>query len=96
MQLHREYLDYRDSRGEGMEPVAVSELLVRLAPRVGEFVARLFGVSAERERQREAIQRELDEVFVFRSEIVAKLDKHFKGVERAAGTRRPSTPRSSF
>jgi NADPH-dependent glutamate synthase beta subunit-like oxidoreductase/NAD(P)H-flavin reductase len=80
-QLHREYLAYLDNRGEGMEPVAVSELLVRLAPRVGEFVARVFGVSAERERQREAIQRELDEVFVFRSEIVAKLDKHFKGVD---------------
>jgi hypothetical protein len=52
-----------------------------LAPRVGEFVARLFGVSAEHERQREAIQRELDSVFVFRAGVVAKLGKHFKGVD---------------
>ena len=83
-ELHQEYLDYRDKLGEGMEPVAVSDLLVRLAPRVGEFVARLFGVSAERERQCAAIQRDLDEIFVFRSEIVAKVDKHFKDVDRSA------------
>jgi len=79
--LHREYQEYRRCLGEGMTPVAVSDLLVRLAPRVGEFVARLFDVSAERERQREAIQRELDAVFVFRKEIVGDLAKHFKGVD---------------
>ena len=79
--LHGEYQDYHRCRGEGMTPVAVSDLLVRLAPRVGEFVARLFGVSVERERQREAIQRELDAVFVFRKEIVGGLAKHYKGVD---------------
>ncbi|HLF11743.1 MAG TPA: pyridine nucleotide-disulfide oxidoreductase, partial [Gammaproteobacteria bacterium] len=82
--LHREYQDYRSCLGAGMTPVAVSDLLVRLAPRVGEFVARLFDVSAERERQREAIQRELDTVFVFRKEIVGELAKHFKGVDARA------------
>jgi NADPH-dependent glutamate synthase beta subunit-like oxidoreductase/NAD(P)H-flavin reductase len=82
--LHREYQDYRSSLGAGMDPVAVSDLLVRLAPRVGEFVARLFGVSAEHERQREAIHRELDAVFAFRTEIVGKLGKHFKGVDASA------------
>ena len=82
--LHREYQDYHRCRGEGMTPVAVSDLLVRLAPRVGEFVARLFGVSAERERQRDAVQRELDAVFVFRKEIVGGLEKHFKGVDAGA------------
>src|SRR5262249_18001209 len=46
----------------------------------GAFVARLFGVEAERDRQRAAVQRELDTVFRFRTEIVGKLDKHFKGV----------------
>jgi NADPH-dependent glutamate synthase beta subunit-like oxidoreductase/NAD(P)H-flavin reductase len=82
--LHREYQDYRSGLGAGMTPVAVSDLLVRLAPSVGEFVARLFGVSAERERQRKAIQRELDAVFVFRKEIVGELAKHFKGVDARA------------
>jgi NADPH-dependent glutamate synthase beta subunit-like oxidoreductase/NAD(P)H-flavin reductase len=79
-ELHREYRDYRTSLGEGMAPTAVSDLLVRLAPHVGEFVARLFGVGAVRDRQRASIQRELDAVFEFRTEIVGKLDKHFKGV----------------
>jgi NADPH-dependent glutamate synthase beta subunit-like oxidoreductase/NAD(P)H-flavin reductase len=78
--LHREYREYRTSLGQGMAPTAVSDLLVRLAPHVGEFVARLFAVGAVRERQRASIQRELDTVFKFRTEIVAKLDKHFKGV----------------
>src|SRR5882757_4973176 len=82
--LYREYQDYRTTLGEGVQPVAVSDLLVRLAPRVGEFVARLFGVSAERERQREATQRELDSVFVFRTEIVGKLEEHFTGVDAHA------------
>jgi NADPH-dependent glutamate synthase beta subunit-like oxidoreductase/NAD(P)H-flavin reductase len=77
--LHRDYQSYRTTLGEGMGPSAVSDLLVRLAPHVGAFVARLFGVEADRERQREAVQRELDTVFVFRSEIVAKTAKHFAG-----------------
>ena len=67
-----------------MTPVAVSDLLVRLAPRVGEFVARLFGVSAERESQREAIQRELDAVFVFRNGDRRRAGEHFKGVDARA------------
>ena len=79
--LHLEYRAYRDCLGEGMEPTAVSDVLVRLAPVVGRFVARLFGVSAEHARQRESIQRELDAVFVFRTEIVGRLKKHFKGVD---------------
>jgi NADPH-dependent glutamate synthase beta subunit-like oxidoreductase/NAD(P)H-flavin reductase len=82
--LHTEYQDYHRCRGEGMTPVAVSDLLVRLAPCVGEFVARLFAVSAQRELQRAAIQRELDTVFVYRNEIVGALAKHFKGVDARA------------
>src|SRR5215471_15244258 len=79
-ELHREYQDYRASLGEGMAPTAVSDLLVRLAPHVGDFVARLFGVGAVRDRQRASIQHELETVFKFRTEIVGELDKHFKGV----------------
>jgi len=80
-ELHRQYLDYRNNLGEGMEPTAVSELLVQLAPEVGTFVARLFGVTAEHQQQGESVQRELDAVFVFKTEIVGKLKKHFKGVD---------------
>jgi NADPH-dependent glutamate synthase beta subunit-like oxidoreductase/NAD(P)H-flavin reductase len=77
--LHRELEHYQTTLGDGMEPTAVSDLLVRLAPHVGAFVARLFGVEADRERQREAVRRELDTVFLFRSEIVGKADKHAAG-----------------
>jgi NADPH-dependent glutamate synthase beta subunit-like oxidoreductase/NAD(P)H-flavin reductase len=58
-----------------------------LAPYVGDFVARLFRVEADRERQRDAVRRELDTVFLFRSEIVAKVEKHFAGAphDSAAG-----------
>jgi NADPH-dependent glutamate synthase beta subunit-like oxidoreductase/NAD(P)H-flavin reductase len=77
--LHREYETYRSCRGEGMKPTAVSDLLVRLAGWVGSFVGRLFGVMDDCERQSRAISGELETVFQFRSEIVAKLDKHFEG-----------------
>jgi NADPH-dependent glutamate synthase beta subunit-like oxidoreductase/NAD(P)H-flavin reductase len=80
-QLHNDYRAYRDCLGEGMEPTAISDLLVRIAPMVGDFVARLFGVSAEHQRQREHIEQELDAIFLFRNEIVGKLAKHFKGVD---------------
>jgi NADPH-dependent glutamate synthase beta subunit-like oxidoreductase/NAD(P)H-flavin reductase len=76
--LHTEYLGFRDSLGENMDPVAVSELLVRLAPLVSEFIARLFGVSDEREEQRQAVSRELDSIFLFRTEIVGTLSKHYR------------------
>ena len=77
--LHREYEAYRSCVGEGMKPTAVSDLLVRLAGYVGFFVGRLFDVIGESARQSEAVQRELETVFVFRTELVAKLDKHFEG-----------------
>ncbi len=75
--LFVELEQYRALCGKGMSPEAISALLVRLAPRVGEFVAQLFGIGAERERQIAAITREMDTVFVFRSEIALKCDARF-------------------
>ncbi|MBT8441324.1 MAG: pyridine nucleotide-disulfide oxidoreductase, partial [Gammaproteobacteria bacterium] len=75
------YRKYLEDDGEAMDPVAISELLVSLAPILGDFVAELFAVSAEHRLQREAIEREVEEVFVFRNEIIASLRKHFKGVD---------------
>jgi hypothetical protein len=40
---------YRASRGAGMTPEAISDVLVETAPHVGSFVARLFGVDAQRQ-----------------------------------------------
>ncbi len=79
--LYSEYLSYRESNGEGMSPQAVSELLIRLAPHIGEFVARLFNVEDEREVQREKIRDEVEHVFVFRNELVGKLANSFKDAD---------------
>ncbi len=40
---------YRSSHGKGMTPEAISDVLVDVAPHVGAFVARLFGVEDERQ-----------------------------------------------
>ncbi|QXP89783.1 FAD-dependent oxidoreductase [Methylococcus capsulatus] len=78
--LFATFRDYRASNGTNMAPEAVSELLVKMAPLVGEFVARLFGVEAERERQMAEIRDSFATIFTFRSEIVAKLPSRFKKV----------------
>ncbi|MDD5035888.1 MAG: hypothetical protein PHE55_14155, partial [Methylococcaceae bacterium] len=77
--LFGEFQVYRQCQGEGMSPEAISDLLVRMAPWVGEFVARLFQVESTRARQKEAIQAEFDGIFAFRTQVVGKLAARFKG-----------------
>ncbi len=76
--LFAEFERYRACRGEGMPAEQISEILVKMAPYVGSFVARLFGVSSERDGQIRAIRDEFDSVFVYRNEIVAKVAGLFK------------------
>ncbi|MEW6036822.1 MAG: pyridine nucleotide-disulfide oxidoreductase [Pseudomonadota bacterium] len=71
---------YRASEGMNMAPEAISELLVKMAPYVGEFVARLFDVEEERERQMAEIRDSFATIFAFRSEVVVKLPGRFKNV----------------
>jgi NADPH-dependent glutamate synthase beta subunit-like oxidoreductase/NAD(P)H-flavin reductase len=82
--LFAEFERYRDGRGEGMKPEDVSDLLVRMAPEVGGFVARLFGVEAAREVQIAAIRAEFDSVFAYKNEIVGKVASRYKGEDPAA------------
>ncbi|GAB4213237.1 MAG: FAD-dependent oxidoreductase [Sandaracinaceae bacterium] len=49
---------YRACQGEGMEPEAVSDVLCEVAPHVGDFVARLFGL----EDARRALRNDADRV----------------------------------
>ncbi len=77
--LFDEIQSYRQNQGDGMAPEQVSELLVKLAPLVGTFVARLFQVSNVRDEQIDAIRSEFSSIFVYRSEIVGKLASRFKG-----------------
>ena len=77
--LFAEISAYRACAGEGMKPEEISELLVKMAPLVGTFVARLFNVSDVREQQIGTIRGEFDAIFVYRTEIVGNLSKLFKG-----------------
>lgn len=76
--LCKSFAEYRDSRGNGLTPQGVSELLVRMAPYVGEFLAALFNVSGDRAAQITAIKDEMDTVLAFRSDIVMKAAKKFR------------------
>src|SRR5262245_26456802 len=44
---HAVFSAYRDTKGKGMKPEAVSEALLAAAPHVSRFIARLFGVEQE-------------------------------------------------
>lgn len=77
--LFAEMSAYRACGGEGMKPEDISELLVKMAPLVGTFVARLFNVSDVRDQQISHIRSEFDSVFTYRTEIVGNLTKLFKG-----------------
>lgn len=76
--LFAEFERYRACLGEGMPAEQISGILVKMAPYVGTFIARLFGVSSERDSQIRAIRDEFDSVFVYRNEIVAKAAGRFK------------------
>ncbi len=82
--LYREFEAYRDGLGEGMKPEAISDLLVRLAPELSHFLAKLFGVEAAREAQVASIQEDFRTVFAFKNEIVQKTVSRYKGVDPEA------------
>ncbi len=75
------FVAYRDCQGEGMAPEAISELLVRVAPHVGDFITRLFKLESECAAQRTAIRDEFETIFVYRKEIVGKLKRVFRGAD---------------
>ena len=77
--LFDEFDAYRVCQGEGMKPEVISDLLVRLAPELGGFLARLFGVEAEHARQAEIIQSDFETLFAFKNEVVNPSASRFKG-----------------
>jgi hypothetical protein len=79
--LFSEFLSYRESPGAGIAPEVVSDILVRVASFVGNFIARLFKLESECDAQRQSIRDEVDTVFEYRGQIVAKLKRHFKGAD---------------
>ena len=79
VELYDKFSAYRQNQGEGLKPEAISELLVTMGPYVGQFVAKLFNVSAEHQAQTDKIKDEIDTIFTFKNEVVEKLGVVFKG-----------------
>lgn len=77
--LFSEYKTYQESLGKGLSPKEISSLLVRMAPYVGRFVARLFDVEASHQMQAESMQDEVEHVLTYRNEIVMRAGKKYKG-----------------
>ncbi|MGZ8183037.1 MAG: pyridine nucleotide-disulfide oxidoreductase [Methylobacter sp.] len=78
-QLHAEFKAYRQNQGAGLSAEAVSDLLVRMGPYVGQFVAKLFNVSEQHQAQGAKIKDEIDTIFTYKNEVVEKLGFVFKG-----------------
>lgn len=78
VELYNQFEAYRQNQGIGLEPEAISDLLVKMGPYVGQFVARLFSVSEQHQIQSLKIKDEFDSVFTYKNEVVAKLNLVFK------------------
>ncbi|TAN65647.1 MAG: pyridine nucleotide-disulfide oxidoreductase [Methylobacter sp.] len=78
-QLHSEFKAYRENQGAGLSAEAVSDLLVRMGPYVGQFVAKIFNVSEQHQAQGAKIKDEIDTIFTYKNEVVDKLAFFFKG-----------------
>jgi NADPH-dependent glutamate synthase beta subunit-like oxidoreductase/NAD(P)H-flavin reductase len=78
VELYNKFEAYRQNQGIGLEPEAISDLLVKMGPYVGQFVAKLFNVSEQHQAQSIKIKDEFDTVFTYKNEVVAKLNLVFK------------------
>jgi len=79
--LFAEFEGYRACQGAGMKPEVVSDLLVRMAPQLGAFLARLFDIENVHRGQQNAIVDEMESVFTFRTEVVMKAAGRYKGAD---------------
>lgn len=81
--VHAPLMDYVERGGEGYADKQESELLVLAAPYLSQFLARLFGVETERDRQIAAVQAQ-DPIWILRTFITRRATKKFPAA--AAGT----------
>jgi len=84
--LATRYLAWRDAEAAGGGSLSVeqaSDLMTQTAPHVGAFLARLFGVEAERAARAEAITAQFEHLFECKARIVAKLGAFRKKADPA-------------
>ncbi len=72
---------YKKNQGDDLTPQVISDLLVRMAPQVGKFIARLFNIVTEHDQQKAEILADVESIFVLKKEVIAKLTKKFRGVD---------------
>lgn len=78
--LYARFADYQKNKGADLSPEQQSQILVDVAPYVGQFVAKLFNVTEQHQAQAKAIQDEINTIFTYKNEVVEKLGVVFKGV----------------
>jgi NADPH-dependent glutamate synthase beta subunit-like oxidoreductase/NAD(P)H-flavin reductase len=75
-EVHRSLMDYLSKRGAGYESKVESELLIAAAPHLSRFVARLFHIELEQERQIESVLDQ-EPVWIFKTFIARRALKKF-------------------
>ncbi|HVZ41949.1 MAG TPA: FAD-dependent oxidoreductase [Candidatus Kapabacteria bacterium] len=72
---------YRSSLGEGMEPEAISDAILGVAPHLAAFLAEMFQIRDRRGRLRSAVESD-SVVFLFKREFVTRRAlKHYTSTE---------------
>ena len=79
VEIYDKFAAYRQNQGEGLKPEEISDLLVKMGPYVGQFVAKLFNVSEQHQAQGVKIRDEIDTIFTYKNEVIEKLAVVFKG-----------------
>lgn len=69
--LHNRWLEYSANGGNGITPVEISQILVDMAPYVGSFVAKLFGIEKSRKAGMDLAARE-KVIFKFKQDILQR------------------------
>lgn len=72
-ELYAAFQHYQACQGEGMAATAISDLLVRMGPYVGRFIAKLFDVEAAYHEQAARTQVDMETIFTYKNEVVSKL-----------------------
>ncbi len=75
-EIHQSLMEYLSKRGVGYESKVESELLIAAAPHLSRFVARLFHVELEQERQIESVLNQ-EPVWTFKTFIARRALKKF-------------------
>ncbi len=75
---------YRTTQGNGMQPEAISQVIVDVAPHLSAFIAELFQVKDRHGRLRHAVEQDAV-IFLFKREFVSRRAlKHFPNAESVA------------